>query len=395
MTMVAQAKMSNSQMTVVLRTDEPNVKGAVSAVLGIDGEFALQTVNSFQDLIVVLEREPVAVALVDIDPDPERTLEVLEQAIVRFPQTRFVTMADEMRNELVLTAMKAGARYFLVKRNISPELVDVMHRLVSGDVKTSRGIVVTVLSAGGGCGATTLAINLANELHLAGESQSLLVDMDCSYGGVAKYLGLQGQFGLADVLMHPQQIDRQLVRTATTGHSDGLRVLLSPASTNFSSPLPLHTERLEAALGIFKQVWPYTVIDAPRVSMEVAASLGKVSKLVLIVFQMNVKDLRILQAMTTALVARGVPREVIVPLANRTGSKRTFLNMEDVRQIAGNLPITEVENDYRAASKALNFGHLLSDKAPRSSMRRNIQQLATRILDSIQSAAPVGAARKG
>ena len=395
MTMVAQAKMSLSQMTVVLRTNEPNVKGAVTAVLGIDGEFTLQTVSTFQDLIVVLEREPVAVALVDIDPDPERTLEILEQAIVRFPQTRFVAMADEMRNELVLTAMKAGARYFLVKRNISPELVDVMHRLVSGDSKTPRGLAVTVLSAGGGCGATTLAINLANELHLAGESQTLLVDMDTSYGGVGKYLGLQGQFGLADVLMHPQQIDRQLVRTATLGHSDGLRVLLSPAGTNFSSPLPLRTDRLEAAMGIFKQVWPYTVIDAPRVSMDVAATLGKISKLVLIVFQMNVKDLRILQAMTSALVARGVPREVIVPLANRCRSKRTFLNIEDVRQIAGDLPITEVENDYRAASKALNFGHLLSEKAPRSSMRRGIQRLATRILDSVQSAAPVGAARKG
>jgi pilus assembly protein CpaE len=393
--MVAQPKMSVSQMTVVLRTDEPSTKGAVAAMLDIDGEFALQTVGSFQDLLVVLEREPVAVALVDIDPDPERAMEIMEQAIARFPQTRFVAIAGEIRNELVLTAMKAGARYFLVKRNISPELVDVIHRLVSGEAHMSRGVVVTVLSAGGGCGATTLAINLASELQLGGESQALLVDMDCSYGGVAKYLGLQGQFGLADVLMHPQQIDRQLVRSTAIGHSDGLRVLLSPASTNFSSPLPLRTDRLEAALEIFKQVSPYTVIDAPRASMDVAAMLAKASKLVLIVFQMNVKDLRTLQAMTAALVERGVSREAIVPLANRCRSKRTFLNAQDVRQIAGDLPVTEVGNDYKEASKALNFGHLLSEKAPRSSLRRDIQRLAKRILDTVQSAAPAGAGMKG
>jgi pilus assembly protein CpaE len=393
--MVAQNKMSVSQMTVVLRTEEPNTKGAVAAMLDIDGEFSLQTVGSFQDLLVILEREPVAVALVDIDPDPERSLEILEQAIARFPQTRFVAIAGEMRNELVLTAMKAGARYFLVKRNISPELVDVIHRLVSGDAKMSRGVVVTVLSAGGGCGATTLAINLANELHLGGQSQALLVDMDTSYGGVAKYLGLQGQFGLADVLMHPQQIDRQLVRSATMGHADGLRVLLSPASTNFSAPLPLRTDRLEAVLEIFKQVSPYTVIDAPRASMDVAAMLAKASKLVLIVFQMNVKDLRTLQAMTSALVGRGVSRESIVPLANRCRSKRTYLNPQDIQQIAGGLAVTEISNDYRAASKALNFGQLLAEKEPRSSLRRDIQRLAKRILDAAQVAAPAGAGRKG
>jgi Flp pilus assembly CpaE family ATPase len=129
--------------------------------------------------------------------------------------------------------------------------------------------------------------------------------------------------------------------------------------------------------------------------MEVAAMLAKASKLVLIVFQMNVKDLRTLQAMTAALVARGVSQESIVPVANRCRSKRTYLNPQDIRQIAGGLPITEISNDYRAASKALNFGHLLAEKDPRSSLRRDIQRLAKRILDTVPSAAPAGAGMKG
>jgi Flp pilus assembly CpaE family ATPase len=110
---------------------------------------------------------------------------------------------------------------------------------------------------------------------------------------------------------------------------------------------------------------------------------------------MNVKDLRTLQAMTAALVGRGVSRESIVPVANRCRSKRTYLNPQDIRQIAGDLPVTEISNDYKAASKALNFGHLLAEKDPRSSLRRDIQRLAKRILDTVPSVAPAGAEMKG
>src|SRR6185312_6715325 len=87
-----------------------------------------------------------------------------------FPDTRFIVLSTAMGNELLLDAMKAGARHFLLKAAIVAELHDVLKRLSSDSAPSSTGAAVTILSAGGGCGATTVAVNLAAELQLRGEA---------------------------------------------------------------------------------------------------------------------------------------------------------------------------------------------------------------------------------
>ncbi len=65
--------------------------------------------------------------------------------------------------------MQAGARHFLRKSAIQTELDPVLEHLLShGPQESTRlGVVLSVFSCSGGCGATTVAINLANELRLA------------------------------------------------------------------------------------------------------------------------------------------------------------------------------------------------------------------------------------
>ena len=66
----------------------------------------------------------------------------------------------------------------------------------------ARGSAVTILSAGGGCGATTLAVNLAAELGAIDPSSDppLVVDLDYHYGAVSTYLAVQGDYGVLDLL---------------------------------------------------------------------------------------------------------------------------------------------------------------------------------------------------
>jgi pilus assembly protein CpaE len=258
----------------------------------------------------------------------------------------------------------------------------------SVDDAQTRGVAVTVLSASGGCGATTLAINLADALHQAGASSALLVDMDNVYGAVSQYLGLKTPYGLADVLDHSDVIDSQLVRSSLHSHTEHLRVLASPAGASFAAPAPLQYDRLDRALEVFKQVSPYTVIDAPRVSMDVAATLAKRSKITLIALQLNVKDVRMVQAMLVALRERGVAAEHILPLANRSQAKNAMVSMEDAQRVLG-IPVGRLSNDYRAAIQAMNYGQLLREAAPRSDLTRDIAELARKIYKATEDNVPV------
>jgi len=327
-----------------------------------------------------LESGRTAAVLVDIDDHPDRTLSDLEPIIARFPDTRFVVLSHEHVEALMLEAMQIGVRHFLVKQGIAGDLTEVLQRLIPKDLarRQVHGPMVTVLSASGGCGATTLAANIAHELHLLSGEKTLLVDLDCYFGGVATYLGLEGQYGLADVLNHPTAIDRDLIQTAAIPYGKGMRVLLSPASTNFRMTGPLASERLAEAVDAISGAAACTVFDAPRLGTAVESTLARASCVTLIVFQLCVKDIRIAELIRSGLLENGVESSRIVMVANRFRKRHSMVGVEDAVAVIGDR-IWRVPNDYKPAMLALNFGQLLAEAAPRSALRRDIAQLAAKL----------------
>ena len=103
----------------------------------------------------------VNAGIVDIDPDPQRILADLEEMIRENPHLCTIVVSETMDQDLILAAMQAGARHFLQKGSIHEKLSGVMARLlVHSGVRRKNGSVLTVFSASGGCGATTVALNL-------------------------------------------------------------------------------------------------------------------------------------------------------------------------------------------------------------------------------------------
>src|SRR5262249_16648202 len=183
-----------------------------------------------------------------------------------FSGPRFVVIAGERRRDLLIRAMQAGVRHFLVKGQVARELLPTLQRITAVPAArlNAHGSVVTVLGAGGGCGATTFAINLAHELGRSAGEPSLVIDLDTRYGAVASCLGVECQFGIADVLHDGERIDSNLLRSTAHTHGPHLHVLVSPVSVSFDSPKPVQTEHLARALVRCREAYANTIIDAPR-----------------------------------------------------------------------------------------------------------------------------------
>lgn len=366
---------------ILLVTDERETVSAITEALSTNGEFAGRCVcRTLPQLTMRLESNRAAAVLVDIDGQPKRILADLEPIIARFPDARFVVLSREHAAGLMIESMQIGARHFLVKQSIPVDLAEVLRRLVpSGPAKRRiGGPMITVLSASGGCGATTLAANLAHEIHLLSSEQTFLVDLDCYYGGVATYLGLEGQYGLSDVLGYSAAIDRDLIQTASIPFGKGMRVLLSPASTNFKTSGPLVSDRLAEAIEAISGVSACTVFDAPRLGSAAETILARASRVTLLVMQLCVKDIRVARVMRNALIESGVESGRIVLVANRFNKRRSMVNVEDAIAVFG-ARIERVQNDYKPACVALNFGQPLAEAAPRSALRRDIARLAAKI----------------
>lgn len=375
------ASPSFDESQVLLVTEERETVSAVAHALGTNGEFGNRRVcRTLQQLAIRLESGRTSAVLVDIDHEPKRTLADLEPIINRFPDTRFLVLSSTRVDDLMLGAMQIGARHFLVKDRLAGDLPDVLARIVpTGSArKKTAGPIITVLSASGGCGATTLATNLGYEVHLLSGEPAMLVDLDCFYGGVATYLGLDGQYGVADVLGHHAAIDSDLIQTTSVPCGKGVRALLSPASTNFRAAGPLAAERLPEMVEAVAATAACTVLDAPRLGPSIESTLANMSRATLLVFQLCVKDVRVARIMRTSLIDAGVASERILMIANRYRKRHSMVGIQDAAAVFGTR-VESLPNDYKPASLAMNFGQPLAEAAPRSVLRRDIARLAATI----------------
>jgi pilus assembly protein CpaE len=363
-------------------TPDASVATAVESALKTNGHvLAGPAIRDLRDLPVHLGRAPTSIVLVDLDPQPHALLPQLERIVARYPTTRFVALSTEMDSDLLLEAMQSGIRRVVAKRKLETELAGILDRITAADGAAQTGAhgqVVTVLSASGGCGATTIAVNLADELALEKKQPTLLCDLDCHYGAIAGYLGLHPRYAADHVLNYSGPIDEQLIRSTSTVHNDRLHVLASPSSTNFSQTEPLKFDRLSGAIESARQAYSHTVIDAPRLPLDAAASLASASNCTLLVFQLTVKDLRTARSILDALIHRGIDTTSIFPIANRY-AKRQMIGLDEASKALGGATVLPVRNDYTSAIEGLNYGQTLSQSGPRSYLRRDLQDLIAKL----------------
>ncbi len=375
-----------SAARVLLLTPERETLETVRSVL--QGHSLADTAvvcDTMMDLRTRLSMEAVhdgpRLAVVDIDREPERILSDLSRISPTYPHVWFVAMSKAFDERHVLRAMQAGARHFLRKNTIATELNDVLERLLLHRPQTATrlGVIVSIFGCSGGCGATTIAINLANELRLARAKRVLILDLDPHYGAVAAYLGLKGRYGLGHVLGRSGAVDGHLIESTAATYCDGLDVLLSPAVAEADANTVLDYDYLPATLEACREAYDYIILDAPRVMRPLMASLASVSRISVLVLQLTIRDVAYAGAAVSFLVAQGVPRERILPLANRVRRRGPLVRLEDSQRAIGIHALHPLRNDWAKVMKSINQGRPLADVVRRSGLRRDYRRLADRI----------------
>lgn len=321
------------------------------------------------------------VAVIDIDADPKQILYDLGKTIAGDPAIRVVVVSHQFNEQLVLQAMQAGARHFLRKSAVAVELDTVLGRLLLHEphAPTQMGDIISVFSCSGGCGATTVAVNLAAELRLADERPVLLIDLDPHYGSVAQYLNLEGNYGVAHMLNREDAVDRHLVESSVIQYSEGLDVLLSPAVAEADKNRPMNYDHLLKVLDACRESHGYVVIDAPRLPRQAAMDLGSVSRIAVIVLRLTIRDVKFAKAMVELLTEQGMTPDRILLVANQTGRHGTPVKAAQVQQSLGVDVLVRVRTDWKKALRSTNFGQPLAHSARLSGLRRDLRKVARQV----------------
>ena len=364
---------------VIVATDSE--QRAVLQVL-VDGTSVARTVHSSATFPMagtdpVVRRVQSAnpdVVLVDIgaeSPTPAiRAIELLHQELPDCPVFAIGSMAQA---QVIVNAMRAGAREFIERPTTTTDLLEAFVRLTAAQRKVhregARGKVFTVVNAKGGSGATTVAVNLALALQSA-HGNVALVDL-APLGHTALHLNLKPLFSVADAVRNLHRLDSSLLESFMTRHAEGLQLL---AGTNAPAAIEPSTAEFARLFDMLVNHYRYVLVDASSRLDAATRLVCNLSETVLLVAHTDVASLWSAARVLQYLGETG-GRERVRLLLNRFRKVPGF-SEADAEAAAGAKLLWKIPNQYFAVSAAIDRGVPLMQQT-HSEIARSFSGLAS------------------
>jgi pilus assembly protein CpaE len=344
---------------VIIAAD--NEQRAVLQVL-VDGTSVARTVYTHSSFPIAatdpvvrrIQTTKADVVLVDIPADNAilalRAIELLHQEV---PEVALFAVGSISQPQVIVGAMRAGAREFIERPTTTTDLLEAFVRLSAAQRKVNRegtsGKVFTVVNAKGGCGATTVAVNLALALQSA-HGNTALVDL-APLGHTALHLNLKPLFSVTDAIRNLHRLDSSLLESFMTRHAGGLQLLAGPNIPIAVEPSTAEFARLfDMLMGQFR----YVVVDASTRLDPTARLICNLSQTVLMVANADVASLWSASRVQQYLGESGGHEKVNLIL-NRFRKIPGF-SEADAEAAAGVKLLWKIPNQYFAVSTAIDRG---------------------------------------
>lgn len=215
-----------------------------------------------------LKSEPSPrVLIVDIsgeEDDPVKALDAL--AAVCAPDIKVLVLGERSDIEFYrLITRRLGVDEYLRKPLTRDGVASLIVPYVAGaepeQERNRAGRIITVCGVRGGCGATTIACNLALQIAEQTRSHVALLDLHLRGGHAAMTLGVQPVAGLRTALEKPDHVDLLLLDRVAVNVADRLRMIAADESFDADpDPSPAGVNKV---LSLLRQRYNIIIVDMP------------------------------------------------------------------------------------------------------------------------------------
>ncbi|HUO26408.1 MAG TPA: AAA family ATPase [Candidatus Aquilonibacter sp.] len=294
------------------------------------------------------------VLLIDIPADnPAPAMRAIELLHQELPETAVFAIGSLNQPQVIVNAMRVGAREFIERPTTTTDLLEAFVRLTTAQRRVQkegpRGKVFTVINAKGGSGATTVAVNLALALQSA-HGHTALLDL-APLGHAALHLNIKPLFTVADATRNLHRMDVSLLESFMTRHSGGLQLL---AGTNVPAAIEPSTAEFVKLFDMLVTHYRYVVVDTSSRLDAASRLVSNLSETVLLVACTDVASLWSAARVQQYLGETG-NRERVRLVLNRF-RKVTGFTESDAENAAGVKLLWRVPNQYFAISTAIDRG---------------------------------------
>ena len=216
------------------------------------GDEIIHKLQEIKPRVVLLSISPRSCAL------GLRAVQLVRQ---KLPNSAVFVLGDTSQGQLIVEAMRAGATEFLESSPTTEMLLEGFARLPAEPIAEpddpNEGRIITVANAKGGCGATTVAVNLAVALQEE-RGSTAVVDL-APIGHAALHLNVRPRFGLLNVLENLHRVDRSLLEGLMTHCPSGVHLL---AGTETPTEIGTSEEHIRRLFQVLATYYRFVVVDA-------------------------------------------------------------------------------------------------------------------------------------
>jgi pilus assembly protein CpaE len=339
--------------------------------------------NGEEGIQMAVELQP-DIVLMDINMPGVDGITASERISQQVPFCQIIMMSVQGEADYLRRSMLAGAREFLIKPFSSDELVSSIRRVyqlgatrrqampvmtqapagagaAAAATLQEKGKIVTVFSAKGGVGCSTIAVNVAIALQQNAASKVALVDTSLQFGDVGVLLNLYASRTVADLVSHIDELDNELINDIFIAHSSGIKALLAPPRPEVADTVTpaLVTDVLERLRTMFDII----IVDTSSVLDDLVLSVMDISDKIMVVTTPEIPAIKNAKLLFEVTEALEYERERIMFILNKV-DKRINIRAEDIEsnikyKIEAQLPL-----DERSVTTAVNQGvpYVLGDK---------------------------------
>lgn len=307
------------------------------------------------------------------------------------PSLSVILVRDEVDTAVLAEALRSGMREVVATSQI-PDLRQVVLRAYSlhealrsqaGHGDLHRGKILTVFSAKGGVGKTTVATNLST--HLAGLGHKVcLVDLDLAFGDVAITLQIFPSRTIADAVSMGDDLDMPGLQSLLTPVTDGLVALVAPVGPDAKDSIS--AQLVARVLGLLSESFDYVVVDTPPSFDDQVLQAFDLSDQILLVATPDIPALKNLKVALETLHLLNIGNDHLKLVLNRAQPK-VGVTAEEVSaslgmSISANIPSS---SDVPAS---INRGEVIVASDPKHPCSRGIAILADVCLTATSPATP-------
>jgi pilus assembly protein CpaE len=357
-----------------------------SLLLGIDFVWLEAECSRYEFFPEVIGQSVPDLAVVVLDHDRTRALNMISQLVVAQPKLPILTISSD--HQALLQSLQRGAKYFLTQPVALEEMLATLRRAQSendlgaapgpgGGVGPQHSQVIAVLGSRGGVGCTSLAVNLACALAADPANSVVLLDLDMALGDADISLDLIPDHTLADLAMNIERLDMNFLKRSMMKHEGtGLQVLTHPLQ--IADIGVIHEDHLARIINLLKVSHTHLVLDLSKALIPTDLAGLRLADHILLMAQLELGSLRNVVRILMALSTDDGLSEKIRIVMNRVGSDHIEgdISLKKAEETIGKSIWWQVPNDSKAMIGSRVAGIPLIQYAPKSRAHQSIVGLA-------------------